>query len=135
MDHEITMSLLDNALNKLRYYQGIVDDCNRQIDRLKKTYNELGDLRQSFRGKRNDTGHVFDSKVTWRGDTYASFCKTGDDLDGVCKKYYDNLDAARDEINIKIGRLNSKKWQNGPVVGQLKAEIEDIKASMKNVTN
>ena len=123
------------ANNKKQEYENIVDDCDKKIARLEPVYQKLGEIKDDFRSARKSTEEIFDEKGAWRGEKYTSFCNAGRVLDGACSDYYNQLDAAQDAVNEKIGELKAKKLEFIPLIGKLVAQISQLWVDFQNAAN
>ena len=116
-------------------YRQIQQDCDDKIARLRPVYNELGNIKSSFRSARKGTETIFDKKGTWRGDTHTSFCTSGAELDSLCGNYYQRLDEAQDKVNLKIKELQAKKMEMIPIINDLMKLLAQLIAEMENIGN
>ena len=129
------MATIDELQSWIWSYRNTVNDCNAKIARLKSVYTTLGDLKDSFRGIRNNTEDIFKEKGTWQGETHTSFCSGGAELDGNLGNYYRELDTAQDTVNNKIAELEAKKWKLLPIIDDLVAQVQNMKAAIQNALN
>lgn len=127
--------LIRGARNTIFKYKQTITDCNDKIDRLKLVYDELTDIKDSFRKARKETQKTFLEKGTWKGEKYTSFCNDGDAVDSACQEYYTRLDIAHDAINTKIGELRATKRRLTPLIGGLWGDIAKWEAEIKNLVN
>lgn len=127
--------LIKSADNKCKMYQRTIEDCDKQIARLKPVYQKLSEIKADFRNARKSTEGIFEEKGTWRGERYTSFCNAGAVLDDAYGEYYNRLDAAHDEVNRKMGELKAKKKRLIPLIGELAAQIELWSADIQNAGN
>ena len=135
MERGERMASIAELQSRIWSYRQTVKECDIKIERLNKVYNELGEIKGTFRRSRNDTKDIFEEKGTWRGDTHTSFCKAGDELDGICGNYYRNLDAAQDMVNKKIAELKAKKYELIPIINSLVALVQDMLSDIENAVN
>lgn len=126
---------INAAKNQLTKYNNTVNSCDKQIARLEPVYKELGTIKSDIHSTRKNTEAVIDEKRKWSGDRHTSFCKDGDLLDASFSDYYNQLDAAQDAINKKIGELKAKKKELVPIIGSLLKKIEQWKVDIQNAVN
>ena len=126
---------INNARYKRRQYQQTVDDCDKQLARLEPVYEKLSDIKSDFRKARSDTREIFNEKGSWRGETYTTFCRNGEMLDSNFGSFYNQLDAAHDALNRKIGDLKATKRELIPLIGKLWGQIEQWKVDIENAVN
>ena len=112
-----------------------VDECERQIKRLKSVYDELGDVKDAFRHTRKSIEKVFEEKGKWRGERYKDFCTAGESLDNTYGRYYRKLDAAQDAVNTKIGELKAEKARRIWLIGELIAKVNQWRVDIENLGN
>ncbi len=121
--------------NQIGSYRQKVRDYEKQIERLKKVYHELGEIKSMFKKTRRNMEDIFQEKGTWRGETHTSFCRAGEELDSVCGDYYRKLDNAQDRVNKKIAELKAKKSELIPIINRLVALVQDLISEAENAMN
>ena len=126
---------ISSAQKQKAAHQKKVDDCETKIKRLKKAYDELGGIKDTFRHTRKSTEKIFDEKGKWRGERYNDFCKAGASLDDAYGRYYRNLDAAQDAVNTKIGELKAERSRRIWLIGELIAQINQWWIDIENLGN
>ena len=129
------MPTVEEVLGWISSYQQTVKECEQKIARLKPVYQQLGSIKSQFQSVRKSTERTFAERGKWSGEKRTAFYSAGETLNSTCGEYYRRLDAAQDAVNRKIHELEAKKVEMIPIINDLYALIEQIKASVENAFN
>lgn len=126
---------INSAKAKVNKYRTTTDNNNKKIDRLKKAYDELGDIKGRYQTARHAVNEMMETERFWHGDKRKKFLSDGVSLDGEFGAYYNTLDAAQDAVNTKIGELRAENSELIPIIGKLLGNINRWWAEYQNADN
>lgn len=111
------------------------DAIQEKIDRLITAKQTLGNCYDSY----SDISRAVKSDVRgsyeWKGSQYDDFSEIGGALISANRTYNDNIDEARDAINIEIARLENEIYRQDGIIGQLRSLINSLVHRIENFFN
>ena len=111
------------------------DQLSDTLNRLKDAKTALNNCCDYYSDVKRDTKKIVQADLSWKGEKYSSFSRQGNNLVLANQRYYDDLDAARDAINMKIAHLQDEIASELGLLGDLYALINDLTHKIENYLN
>lgn len=106
-----------------------------KVDRLKDAKRALGRCHDDFGDVKKTVKRDIEDHYSWEGSQYDRFMSNGENLIRFNQDYYDNIDAARDEINLEIARLENEIYRQEGIIGELHSLINSLVHRIENFFN
>ena len=125
-----------NAQSRLNSAARKRDAIQEEIARLETAKEVLTEQYESFSDVKKTVKREAQQNYEWKGINYNQFAKHyGSALIDANQTYHENLDDARDEINLKISELENQLYEQEGILGQLRSLINSLAHRIENFFN
>ena len=106
-----------------------------RVNRLINAKKALDECHDNFGDIKKAVNSCIHDHYSWKGSNYDSFIQSGDSLINYNQKYYNNIDDARDAINLEIARLENEVYRQDGLIGDLHSLINSLAHRIENFFN